>query len=314
MRKAGQLFVRKMALMAKPKRPVVSTWKLAPLRQPELHLPSAGGLAGRVIPFLLPLLLSGFTTSVWLLLLASVSGAIWAQFSLWKVTRFIGIAACNELFSKGPHQRPRIADFAVWKAGIEADRERLVKGTTSIVFAAFWLVLILFFGVVSDLIFARAFAAERDDVYRNLRPTPARPSEESLSSPEITLKNNSATDIRLVKFSCYAPTMHLDNGMTLPRTAFGHDLARIHLIAGGSGESLTCTPNNIITLKPPAATTCADITWWIDYVLADQPRTLQTKPFRLVLQAGHKQWEEVSLDAPTLQCPGDPKVSGVHAP
>ena len=300
--------------MAKPKRPVVSTWKLAPLRPPELHMPSAGGLAGRVIPFLLPLLLSGFTTSVWLLLLASLSAAIWAQFSLWKVTRYVGVAVCNKLLSKSPHQRPRIADFASWKAGIEDDRERLRKGTTSIAFAGFWLLLILFFSMASDLIFARAFAAERDDVFRNLRPTPARPSEESLSSPEITLKNDSATDIRLVKFSCYAPTMHLDDGMSLQRQRFGHDLAGIHLTAGGSGESLTCTPSNIITLKPPAATTCADITWWIDYVLADQPRTLQTKPFRLILQAGHKQWEEVSLDAATLLCPGDTKVSGARTP
>jgi hypothetical protein len=295
--------------MPKIKKPGVSYWKLDPLQPPQMRFPNVGSLAGRIAPFFIPLLLSGFTTNVLLLLSAIFIAALWAQFSFLKLAKWIGVVACNWVFRKGQHQRLRMADSAKRKAEIAADRDQVRKGMVSIASAGFGLMLILGFGKASDIVFNRAFAGERDDVARHLEPTPAQASEDSVSSAQVTLHNGSGTNIRLLHFNCYARTMHLNNGMTFTRERFGHDLSGVLLFAGGSGQSLACTPNSLVTMIPAANTTCADITWWIDYVLVDQPTRGQRKPFRLILQDGHKRWEEVSLDSPALSCPGDRKAS-----
>jgi hypothetical protein len=278
-----------------------ATWRLEALPVPEVRWVSIRGAIGLIGPIVLSALLAGFTMSTGLLLSACLVTALWLQYSFWKPAHYFGVRICNWMPFTRKRERPRTAGFDSRKAEMEAHRRLVCSGITRSIFAVLWLVLLALLSWANQAIYHRSFEAERGEVYQNFRASPPKSSEESLSSAEITVQDNSPVKMRLLRYGCRALSARTSNGMSFLGTTTGKDLGVV-LSGAGDGETLSCVPNRVVKVNPPVYTTCADILWTIDYVLVDQTETPQSKQFRSELQAGHTQWQLKSVNAPVLNC------------
>jgi hypothetical protein len=147
----------------------------------------------------------------------------------------------------------------------------------------------------------------RNDVRDHLEATAAVPTENSVSTAEITIRNQSSSDVLLEHFFCRARKLVLEDG-SIPGTSFsdytfGQNFNGIRITRGGDGQTLSCTPEQLIHNEGAEwPTRCADLQWEIYYKIPSHLQTTEMKSYRYILQKGHKTWEQVAIDAPISVC------------
>jgi hypothetical protein len=281
------------------------TWTLKPIKTEKWNGFDRKNLhKNPFIPLVISAIVSGVTRNFWWVGTAIICTALWLYFYLSPLVNQCSVRWVN----RTPKYRAKITS----KNQPERDKHRLKLENERAqklesVRRKFKLLLVALLVLPSLLCIHwavnREHKYERDETYQNLVTDAAMPSEESLNVGEITIRNNSPNDILLRSFSCFVRSMSTTKKVVLGGSTFGQDYSDLKIKRGGDGQSMPCTPNQVITVDSSIGRTyCADVEWTVKYVLVDQENLQLEKRFRYVLKEGHQKWEQIAIGTPQLRC------------
>lgn len=235
--------------------------------------------------------------------IAIILAALWLLVDLLPLAKWLAVrkVAIDPRFTR--EMTSESAQFAsAERKLLTALRDRTFKRYKWTYSLAFFVVVTLGCAKLIGSVRDRGYTELREDVYEHLDADSASPSEDSIATAEITVKNDSSSDVFLDSFDCTVRKLELNLGLTFTDSRFRLGLNGARLTRGGSGQSLPCTPERLMHSSTSMTTRCADVEWTLSYTINSHPRQIENKSYRYILQVRHTRWEEVALDASVDPC------------